>query len=172
MSGRMSDSVTIRVVTPKDAAAITAIYAHYVSTGTATFDTEPPSDHIWADKIANMTACNWPMLVATRDDVVLGYAYAAQFRDRPAYAHTCENSIYVRAEMLGQGIGGALMTALMKAAAQAGFREMIAVISDDAASITLHQKYGFRHAGRMEKVGMKFGRLLDTVYMQRGLTSE
>ena len=101
---------------------------------------------------------------------VAGYAYATQFRDRPAYARTCENSIYVRAAYHGRGIGTVLIDALLDAAAASGFREMIAVIGGgEPASVALHMKAGFRHAGRMERVGEKFGRLLDTVYMQRSL---
>jgi L-amino acid N-acyltransferase YncA len=160
----------VRAAMIADAAAIQAIYAHHVLHGTASFETEPPTPAFWSDKIASVTARGWPFLVAEIAGDVLAYAYATQFRDRPAYARTCEDSIYVRAGEHGRGIGTALIAALIEAATRTGFREMIAVIGGgEPASVALHAKAGFRHAGRMERVGEKFGQLLDTVYMQRGL---
>lgn len=161
---------SIRPATPADAPAIATIYAHHVRHGTATFDTEPPPVEFWTDKIGSVTARNWPFLVAEDAGDVVGYACATQFRDRAAYARTCENSIYVRPGMIGRGIGAALLAALCDAAIVSHFHEMIAVIGGgEPASVALHAKAGFRHAGRMERVGEKFGRLLDTVYMQRTL---
>jgi L-amino acid N-acyltransferase YncA len=160
----------VRPASFADAPAIAAIYAHHVRHGTASFEVDPPTVEFWTDKIAAVTARNWPFLVAEDDREVVGYAYATQFRDRPAYARTCENSIYIRPGMIGRGIGTVLIEALIAAATAGGFREMIAVIGGgEPASVALHAKAGFRHAGRMERVGEKFGRLLDTVYMQRSL---
>ena len=160
----------IRPALPADAPAIAAIYAHHVRHGTASFEIDPPTVDFWTDKIATVTARGWPFLVAEDAGDVAGYAYATQFRDRPAYARTCENSIYIRSGIIGRGIGTVLIDALLDAAAASGFREMIAVIGGgEPASVALHTKAGFRHAGRMERVGEKFGRLLDTVYMQRSL---
>lgn len=164
-------AVAIRPVAPGDDAAIATIYAHHVLHGTATFDLEPPPPAFWANKIAAITTQGHPFLVADAGEV-LGYAYATPFRDRPAYARTCENSIYVRADAVGRGIGSVLIGALIEAAAESGFHEMLAVIGGgEPASVALHAKAGFRHAGRMERVGEKFGRLLDTVYMQRTLST-
>lgn len=160
----------VRDADPDDARAIAAIYAYHVLHGTATFDTEPSSDDSWRAKVLGIRARGWPMLVSERDGVITGYAYATQFRDRPAYAGTCENSIYVAPDALGGGVGTALLGALIGRAAQAGFEQMIAVIGGgEPASVALHAKLGFVHAGRMRDVGRKFGRLLDTVYMQRAL---
>lgn len=162
----------VRVAAPRDAPAIAAIYAHHVRHGTATFDTEPPAVDFWTDKIATLAARGWPFLVAEKDGEVAGYAYATQFRDRAAYARSCENSIYIRPGMIGRGIGTILIGALLDAAVASGFKEMIAVIGGgEPASVALHTRAGFRHAGRMERVGEKFGRLLDTVYMQRTLVT-
>jgi len=166
----VSGDWSIRPVTPDDAAAIADIYAHHVRHGTATFDTEPTTAEAMRGKILSSSARGWPFLVAERGGAVLGYAYASQFRDRPAYAYTCENSIYVRADMAGQGIGRALLRSLIRAAEAAGFRQMIAVIGGgEPASVALHAAAGFREAGRMRAVGRKFGRWLDTVYLQRAL---
>lgn len=160
----------VRPALPADAAAIAAIYAHHVRHGTASFEIDAPTVEFWTDKIATVTARNWPFLVAENGGDVAGYAYATQFRDRPAYARTCENSIYIRSGMIGRGIGTVLIDALLETATASGFREMIAVIGGgEPASVALHAKAGFRHAGRMERVGEKFGRLLDTVYMQKSL---
>ena len=160
----------IRAADPADAEPIAAIYAHHVLHGTASFDTVPPDSIFWRTKIADISARGWPFLVAEEDGAVLGYAYATQFRDRPAYAETCENSIYLAPDHSGRGIGSALMAALLPAAADAGFRQMIAVVGgDEPASVALHRKFGFTVAGRMRDVGRKFGRLLDTVYLQRSL---
>jgi phosphinothricin acetyltransferase len=161
----------IRPVRPDDAASIADIYKHHVLHGTATFDIEPPDIAAWREKIASIAARGWPFIVADRDGLVAGYAYATQFRDRPAYAETCENSIYIAPDHLGRGIGSHLLPALVEAAGQAGFRQMIAVIGGaEPASVALHAKCGFVHAGKMVEVGRKFGRLLDTVYMQRALS--
>ncbi len=162
----------IREARGDDANDVAAIYAHHVVHGTASFDTVPPVADDWRTKIAAIDGRGWPFLVADRDQRVVGYAYATQFRDRPAYAETCENSVYVAPDALGHGIGTALLTALVDRAALAGFRQMVAVIGGgEPASVALHEKQGFIHAGRMREVGRKFGRLLDTVYMQRGIAS-
>ena len=162
----------IRSATPGDAAAVQTIYAFHVAHGTASFDTVAPDAAFWGDKIAAVNARGWPFLVAEQDAAVLGYAYATQFRDRAAYAHTCENSIYVADGMQGQGIGRALLSAVVAAARGCGFEQMIAVIGGgEPASVALHARLGFDHAGRMRNVGCKFGRKLDTVYMQLDMTN-
>lgn len=163
-------ATAVRQAIPADASAIAAIYAHHVRHGTASFDTVPRSLVETEGRIAESSARGWPFLVAEQDGQVMGYAYATQFRDRPAYGSTCENSIYVHSDRQGQGIGKALLGALLAQAQAAGFRQMIAVIGGgEPASVALHARLGFRHAGRMQSVGRKFGRWLDTIYMQIAL---
>ncbi|MBA3897891.1 MAG: N-acetyltransferase [Sphingomonadaceae bacterium] len=158
--------LTIRPATDGDAQAIADIYAHHVRHGTASFDTDPPPADSMRGKIAAIPV----FFVAEIEGTVAAYAYAAQFRDRPAYATTCENSIYVHPDRLGQGIGSVLLGALMEASIAAGFRQMLAVIGDAApASVALHARAGFVETGRMRSVGRKFGRWRDTLYMQRAL---
>ncbi|PZN92841.1 MAG: GNAT family N-acetyltransferase [Alphaproteobacteria bacterium] len=162
----------IRAATPADADAIAAIYAPEVLRGTATFETEAPDTAAMAARIARVVAADWPWLVAEHAGSIVGYAYVTQFRDRPAYARTCENSVYVAASEHRRGVGKALLAALSNAARDAGFEQMIAVIGDgvgNTASIGLHAACGFREAGRLVDVGLKFGRWLDVVYMQRRL---
>ncbi len=160
----------VRLVTITDAPQIAKIYGHHVLNGTATFDFVPPIDDEWHSKISTVLEKQWPFLVAEIEGEVAGYTYATQFRDRPAYAETCENSIYVDHDKLGSGIGTAMLKSLLIASKESGFRQMIAVIGGgEPASVALHQKCGFEHAGRMHSVGFKFGKYLDTVYMQRAL---
>lgn len=167
------DEVTafgIRSATEEDAAAIAQIYAQHVRTGTASFDTIPLTVEESRMKIATILTKGWPFLVAERDGNAIGYAYVAQFRDRPAYSFACEDSIYVDEDAIGLGVGSALLRELIVAATAFGFRQMLAVIGGgEPASVALHAKMGFEQAGRMRSVGRKFGRWLDTVYMQLAL---
>jgi phosphinothricin acetyltransferase len=160
----------VRPAQPSDAAAVAEIYAHHVAHGTASFDTVARSE---ADTLAKIIECDdhrWPFLVVEADGAVIGYAYATQFRDRPAYASTCENSIYVSPGHVGRGIGTKLLKALIDAAESSGFRQMIAVIGGaEPASVALHAKAGFIETGRMRSVGWKFNKWLDSLYMQRSL---
>jgi phosphinothricin acetyltransferase len=164
--------VIIRPASAADAAAIAAIYAPEVLTGTASFETEAPTTAEMAARIDKVISVGWPWLVAEADSAILGYAYAAQFRDRAAYAQTCENSVYVATAAHRRGVGKALLEALANAAREAGFREMIAVIGDGSGNIAsrrLHAACGFRNVGLLTNVGRKFGRWLDVAYMQKAL---
>lgn len=161
----------IRAATPADAPAIAAIYDHHVRHGTASFDAEGPSAADWVAKIENIIGRGWPFLVVDSGRAVAGYAYATQFRDRPAYARTCENSIYIAPDHLGKGVGTRLLAELIDATRAYGFEQMIAVVGGaEPASIALHERLGFVERGRMRDVGYKFGRRLDTVYLQLSLT--
>jgi len=160
----------IRPATVDDAQVIAAIYAHHVRHGTASFDEEPPRVAFWRKKIASVQARGWPFIVAVSGDELLGYSYATQFRDRAAYQFTCENSIYVRPDRMGRGIGRALLLELIRSARKVGFRQMIAVIGGaEPASVALHRACGFVEAGRLKSVGFKFGQWLDSLYMQLDL---
>jgi L-amino acid N-acyltransferase YncA len=161
----------ITPASPADAAEMAEIYAHHVLHGTASFETTPPDAAEMAARMAKVLDPGWPWLVARGPDrTMLGYAYASQFRDRAAYRFTCEDSIYIRHDCRGQGIGKALVAALIEACEAYGFRQMIAVIGGSGpASIALHAALGFSHAGTMRSIGRKHGQWLDTVYMQRAL---
>ena len=152
--------------------AIAHIYAHHVNHGTGTFETEPPDISEIGRRWTEVTARGLPWLVADDGGEVVGYAYAAPYRPRLAYRHTVEDSIYVRADRLGAGLGRLLMPALITATQACGMSQMIAVIGDSGnqASIHLHRRFGFEDAGLLKDVGYKFGRWLDTVFMQRSLS--
>jgi L-amino acid N-acyltransferase YncA len=161
---------SIRAATFADAETIASIYAFHVLHGTATFEIDPPSVADWQIKIETILSKNWPFVVVQDGAQVVGYAYATQFRDRPAYRFACENSIYVSADRRGQGIGKLLLAALLQRAEEFGFRQMLAVVGGgEPASVALHKSQGFRETGRMTAVGRKFDKWLDTVYMQRAL---
>jgi L-amino acid N-acyltransferase YncA len=166
--------VMIRPAVASDMDAITLIYAHHVNHGTGSFETEAPDRTEMARRWSEVEARGLPWLVADDDGDVGGYAYASPYRARPAYRHTVEDSIYVRADRLGTGLGKLLMPALITAAQACGMRQMIAVIGDSAnkSSITLHRRFGFDDAGLLRDVGFKFGRWLDTVFMQRSLVGK
>lgn len=161
----------IRDATLADLTAITAIYAHHVRTGTGTFEETPPEEPEIAARMAKVqdAGCTW--LVAENDGLILGYGYYAQIRDRSAYRFTAEDSIYVRDDVRGMGVGKALVVALLEHATTRGIRQMIAVIGDseNVGSIGLHSSLGFRQVGTMKAVGLKFGEWVDVVTMQRAL---
>ena len=153
------------------AAAIAAIYAHHVLHGTASYEIDPPDEAEMTVRMGKVIDAGWPWLVACSPaGEVIGFAYANQFRDRAAYRLACENSIYVRDDRRGEGIGRALLALLIVAAERAGFRQMIAVIGGaEVASARLHAACGFVEAGRLRAIGRKHARWLDTLHMQRAL---
>ena len=161
----------IRDATEADVPEIQSIYAHHVLTGTGTFEEEPPSVEEMLARHRRIVGQGWHWLVAADETGVLGYGYYNRFRDRSAYRYCVEDSIYVRENVRGQGVGKALVQALIDICTKAGMRQMIAVIGDsaNAGSIELHRCAGFRMVGTFDNVGFKFGRWLDAVYMQRAL---
>ena len=153
-----------------DVPAITAIYRHYVEHSTATFDLEAPPATVLAEKFGHMVDEGHPVIIAERAGEVVGYAYASTYRPRPAYRFTCEDSIYIREDAVGMGLGRKLLTELIAQSQTYGFKQMIGVITaESAGSVALHEKLGFAIVGRHEKLGLKFDRWLDIVHMQRAL---
>ncbi|HWJ38385.1 MAG TPA: GNAT family N-acetyltransferase [Sphingomicrobium sp.] len=158
----------IRDVKDGDADAIAQIYRHHVLHGTASYDIEPPPTAFHLEKVRRIRAAGWPFLVAELRGQLAAYAYVTQFRDRAAYRFTGEDSIYVHPEKMGQGIGRVLLEELVERSGKSGFRTLVAVIGGaEPASIALHRRCGFREVGRLEAVGFKAGKWLDSVYMQR-----
>ena len=161
----------IRPTTEADLPAITAIYEHAVRHGTATFELEPPDLTEMTRRYRALMDGGYPYFVAMSDGRVAGYAYAGAYRPRPAYRFTVENSIYLDPSFHRRGIGLVLLEKLIVACEARGFRQMIAVIGDsaNAGSIGVHTRCGFKMIGTHPSVGLKFGRWLDTVMMQRDL---
>jgi L-amino acid N-acyltransferase YncA len=161
----------LRSSAPEDLEAIQSIYAHAVLHGTGTFELDVPPLVEMARRREDVLSAGMPWIVAERQGQVLGYAYAAPFRPRPAYRYTVENSIYLRPQLARQGLGRLLLAELTARCQAAGARQMLAVIGDSGnlASIGLHRALGFQPAGLLHAVGWKFGRWLDVVLMQRPL---
>ena len=160
--------------TPADLERVADIFAHYVWNTAVTFEQTPPTVADWRRRLDDLAGLGLPFLVARTGGEVAGYAYAGLWRRQPAYRHTVEDSVYLAAGRTGQGLGRRLLGELLTRCADAGLRQVVAVIADagadSEASIALHRSFGFTHAGRLVGVGRKHGRLIDTVLLQRDLT--
>ena len=154
-----------------DLPAIQAIYAHHVLHGLASFEEEPPSLDEMRRRHDDCVGRGLPWLVADFAGSVAGYGYCSPFRARPAYRYTLEDSVYVRQDALGKGVGSAILRELIVRCEALGYRQLVAVIGDsaNAASINLHARLGFIRAGMLRSSGFKFGRWVDSVVMQRPL---
>ncbi|WP_201834397.1 GNAT family N-acetyltransferase [Microvirga zambiensis] len=161
-------TILIRTSAESDLDAITAIYAHAVTHGTASFELDPPTRTEMANRRAAILEGGYPYLVAEKDGAILGYAYAGAYRTRPAYRSTVEDSIYVAPDAQGQGVGRLLLTALIGECEARDFRLIVAVIGDEDShgSIALHRSLGFEPVGIFKGIGYKHGRWLSTVLMQ------
>ena len=164
-------SAEIRPATEADLPFVTEIYEHAVLYGTATFELIPPDLAEMTRRFKALMDAGFPYFVGALEGRVVGYAYAGRYRPRPAYRFTVENSVYLQPAIYRRGIGLQLMQRLISECEARGYRQMIAVIGDsaNAGSIGVHTKTGFRMIGTHPNVGLKFGRWLDTVMMQRTL---
>ena len=164
--------VLVRPSRDGDVEAMLAIYRHHVRNGVPrdVEGTGAPEPDDLRDRRKNLKQTRLPHLVATFRGEVVGYAYAVQFRKRPAYRYTAKHSIYVHHEHLGRGIGRLLLQGLIDACAAAGFRQMVGYIdADNAPSLALHEKFRFARAGLLCGVAYRHGRWSDTVMVQRSL---
>ncbi|HVI59623.1 MAG TPA: arsinothricin resistance N-acetyltransferase ArsN1 family B [Luteimonas sp.] len=162
----------IRAAGGADAAAIAAIYNHYVATSIATFELEPVAVAEMAARIAQVGARGLPWLLAEDAAGVAGYAYAGPWRARAAYRHSVETSIYLAPRAAGRGIGHSLYAALLDALRDRDVHAVIGGVSlPNPASVALHERMGFAQVARFEEVGFKFGRWIDVGYWQLRLAS-
>lgn len=159
----------IRPAREADAAAIAEIYAPYVRDTAISFETEPPTAAIMAERIAK-TLETHPWLVADYNGEVVGYAYAGKHRERPAYRWTVDTTVYVNTAMSRRGIGRALYRVLLGMLRQQGFRSAFAeIVLPNPASVRLHETAGFKLIGIHKDVGFKLGRWHDIGYWRIGL---
>jgi L-amino acid N-acyltransferase YncA len=149
----------LRAATAADLPAISAICAHHVRHGLASFETEPPTPDEMSQRFASITGAAYPYLVAVQEGAVLGYACASHYRTRPAYRFTVEDSLYVAPDATGRGIGRARLVRLVAECDARGYRQMLAVTGDsaDQASIALHCACGFKQRAVLDAAGSKFG---------------
>jgi phosphinothricin acetyltransferase len=163
--------VELRAASERDLPAIHSIYAHHVLHGLASFEEEPPSVDELGRRFRDITGRGLPYLVAESGGALAGYGYCAPYRARSAYRYSLEDSVYVRHDMAGRGVGRRLLEELVLRCEGLGYRQIIAVIGDSghAASIGVHAACGFLRVGTLRSVGFKFGRWVDSVIMQRPL---
>ena len=164
--------VVIRPSRDADVEAMLAIYRHHIRRGIEEGgdDSGTPQPDDLRERRKNLQNRRFPHLAATYRGEVVGYAYVVLFRKRPAYRYTVKHSIYVHHDHLGRGIGRLLLHALIDACAAAGFRQMIGYIdADNAASLGLHERFGFSRVGLLRAVAYRYGRWADSVMVQRSL---
>ncbi len=161
--------VEIRNATPEDLPAINDLYNYYVRHTTATFAEQPVS----SDERARWWAAHaerYPVLVAREGPDIIGWASLSPYSGRCGYRNTVENSIYLRPEVCGKGLGKRLLAELLARARTAGYRSVIAAICHESTpSLRLHAAAGYREVGRLSEVGWKFERWLDVVFIQLAL---
>ena len=157
----------LRPATAADAAAIAAIYNHYIANTVVTFEETPVAPADIAQRIAIVTA-DYPWLVLERDARIVGYAYAARFHNRSAYRFTVETTVYVADGARRGRIGTELYGALLERLRMQKLHSALGVIAlPNEASVGLHEKLGFRKVGEFAEVGWKFGRWINVGYWQR-----
>lgn len=163
--------IEIRAATPADAEAIAQIYAPYVVTSSVSFEDEPPSAAVIAERMQlKDSAYPWLVGVSTETGTILGFAYASRFRERPAYRFAVETSVYVAGELQRNGVGRMLYEALLDTLESQGFTQAIAAIAlPNDASIKLHEAMGFFRAGIYREIGYKHGQWSDVGIWQREL---
>jgi L-amino acid N-acyltransferase len=157
----------IRAATPRDNAAIAAIWNRAVRETTATSDTEPRGAAAQRAWLARHTD-DYPAIVAVDGDEVVAFGALAPYRPKPSYAHTVENSVYVREGWRGKGLGGLVLDRLVALAQARGHRSVIArITASNEASLLLHERRGFVRVGHERRVAFKHGIWLDVVTLQR-----
>lgn len=162
------DDVRIRRATREDAAAMAAIYNQAVAHSTATFDTLPESPEDRVVWLAEHTAPQHPVLVAERDGRVIGWASLSRYSSRCAYDATVEVSAYIDENETGRGLGTALTEAVFEAGRTGGVHAILSrICTENTASLAMARKLGFFEIGVMREVGMKFGRSLDVMWLER-----
>ena len=156
----------IRACTTADATAICSIYNHYVRETVITFEEAPVAAPEMAQRIVDV-ATRFPWLVAEDGNEVVGYAYATPWKTRSAYRFSVERTVYVAPGQTGRGLGTALYRELLDALRKQGVHSVVGGIAlPNAASITLHEKLGFKKIGQFVEIGRKFDRWVDVGYWE------
>ncbi len=156
----------IRAASARDAASIAAIYNHYVENTTVTFEEEPFSAAVIAERIAEVTRTH-PWLIHEEKGEVRGYAYGSPWRPRASYRHSAESTIYLSHSCTGSGVGTALYRELLSSLAKIELHCVVGVIAlPNPASVALHEKLGFQKVGHLEQIGRKFDTWIDVAHWQ------
>ncbi len=156
----------IRDVHIDDAKQLVDIYNYYVLHSIVTFDDVPLVAKAFEDKITTINA-GFPFIVFEEDNEILGYAYAGKWRQKPAYQHTVESTVYVKNGVRGKRIGTRLYAELLELIKQQNYHTVIGGLTlPNEASVKLHEKFGFKELARFKEVGLKFGKWLDVGFWQ------
>jgi phosphinothricin acetyltransferase len=160
------EAAMLRTVRPDDAPSIAEIYNHYILNSPATFEEVPVTADEMCRRILE-TAPTYPWFVCEEDGKLLGYCYGRKWRERAAYRHSVEVSVYLYPSSVGKGRGSALLDALL---AELRIRTVHSVIGGvslpNDASVALLEKFGFRPVAHFKEVGNKFGQWIDVGYWQ------
>lgn len=160
------DNLRLRMASPADAPDILAIYAPYIATPT-TFEYQTPSPEAFAARVAGILAF-YPYVVLEKEGQLIGYGYAARYRERAAYQWSAELSVYIRQDHLGHGHGGKLYAALIALTTAMGMRTLYAtVVLPNPGSLRMQERFGFRLSGIQEKTGYKCGAWRDTALFEK-----
>ncbi|WP_337879538.1 arsinothricin resistance N-acetyltransferase ArsN1 family B [Rheinheimera sp.] len=164
----ITQSTELRNAAARDAAAIAAIYNHYVLNTSVTFEEEQVNEAQMTERIAEVQQAGFPWLVLLEQGEVLGYAYASPWRLRSAYRFSAESTVYLKADLSGRGYGSQLYMALLARLKELGFRTVMGGITlPNRQSVQLHEKCGFAKVAHFSQVGYKFGQWLDVGYWQK-----
>ena len=146
----------IRPVHINDAQALLDIYNYYVLHTAVTFDIEPLTLEAFQNKLETINA-TYPFIVFEDNNTILGYAYGSRFRPKPAYDYVVESTVYVKHDAHGKHIGTELYAELIKELKQSHYKTVLGVLTiPNAASIKLHEKFGFQKVGELKDIGFKF----------------
>lgn len=165
-------SLTLRLATAHDAEQIRAIYNHEVMHTVATFDLVPRSLPEQQEWLAARSGAFAAIVAVDAEggpgNDIVGFGALSPYKDRAAYRTSVENSVYVRRDRHGQGVGTLVLQELLQIAANSGFHAVFARINASGdASIALHRRCGFELVGIEREVGRKFSRWHDVALMQR-----
>jgi L-amino acid N-acyltransferase YncA len=161
--------MNIRACEKRDAAALCAIYNYYIENTVITFEEVPLQESAMASRITLYTQ-SFPWFICEVDGVVVGYAYAIKWKERIAYQHSVEISVYIHHALGGKGYGKALYTALLDALTTLGVHVVIGGIAlPNAASVGIHEYFGLTKVAHFPEVGFKFGGWIDVGYWQKVL---
>jgi phosphinothricin acetyltransferase len=167
----MSDPFKIRTAAPADAERVAAIYGFHVADGAGTFEEVAPAAEEIRRRMENVRARGLPWHVAEANGNQIGFCYASPYHARSAYRFTVQTSVYVDRGWHRRGIGLALLDSVAAACQKLGYCQAMAAVGDsrNEAALKLHARAGYRTVGHAVRVGVKFGRWMDVVYLQRSL---
>lgn len=165
-----SDNPVIRDAVAGDAARMAEIYEHYVRETVVTFEIDDVPADVIGSRAARVQGAGRPWLVIEDGGVVQGFAYGAPFRDRTAYRHSVETSVYLDKDAVRRGLGLAVYRAVIERLQGTDVHAAVALVAlPNAGSMALHERLGFTHAGTLHEVGRKFDRWIDVGYWQLAL---